>query len=357
MINRLKTTFANKRIFITGHTGFKGTWMLAVLNYLGNNEVMGYALAADDGSMYNAIDGDSLCHSIIADIRDADRLTEEISRFQPDYIIHLAAQALVIDAYQFPAYTWDVNVMGTVNVMNAIKLSGHNCYAVLVTTDKVYENKEWYYPYRENDTLGGHDPYASSKAAAELAVSSFRRSFFPIHEYAKHQQAIASARAGNVIGGGDWSANRLVPDIARALLSEGSVVVRNPNSVRPWQHVLEPVCAYLLLASQLGQDPKLHSQAYNIGPNQEDVLSVEELVNKCLMAWGGGTYTNLPNASAVHEANLLQLDISLAKNLLNWQPKWNSAKAIEMTIDWYKNHLNQQFALTLAQVDEYLSSE
>lgn len=331
----LQEFYKGKKVMLTGHTGFKGAWMLKTLSLLGA-EIKGYALdPLTKNDLFYLIDGDSICTSVIADLRDKKRLEEEIVSFQPDFVFHLAAQPLVRLSYEIPAETFEVNVIGTANVLDVVRLLEKKCDVVLITTDKVYCNEEWIYPYRENDRLGGYDPYSASKACAELVIDSYRNSFFNTNKYKEHKKAIAVARAGNVIGGGDWSKDRLIPDIAKAFAQEQPVVIRNPNSVRPWQHVLEPVVGYLLLGANLANDPLKYSQAYNFGPHLSDALPVEEMLKLAIASWGKGEYIVEQIEGQPHEAGLLKLDISKAIAELRWQPKMNAQKAVSMTIDWY----------------------
>ena len=335
MFKKLQQTYQGKKVFLTGHTGFKGAWMLKTLSLLGA-EVKGYALAPQTpNDLYHLIDGDTICDSVIADLRDKKRLEDEILSFQPDFVFHLAAQPLVRLSYEIPSETFMVNAIGTAHVLDAVRLLDKKCDLVLITTDKVYHNNEWLYPYRENDRLGGYDPYSASKACTELVIDSYRSSFFNIKTYNTHQKAIAVARAGNVIGGGDWSQDRLIPDIAKAFAVEKPVVIRNPNSVRPWQHVLEPVIGYLLLGAHLAVNPLQFSQAYNFGPHLSDALPVEEMLKLAIASWGKGEYVVEQVEGQPHEAGLLKLDISKAINELNWQPKMNAQQAVSMTMDWY----------------------
>ena len=335
MFKKLQQTYQGKKVFLTGHTGFKGAWMLKTLSLLGA-EVKGYALAPQTpNDLYHLIDGDTICDSVIADLRDKKRLEDEILSFQPDFVFHLAAQPLVRLSYEIPSETFMVNAIGTAHVLDAVRLLDKKCDLVLITTDKVYHNNEWLYPYRENDRLGGYDPYSASKACTELVIDSYRSSFFNIKTYNTHQKAIAVARAGNVIGGGDWSQDRLIPDIAKAFAIEKPVVIRNPNSVRPWQHVLEPVIGYLLLGAHLAVNPLQFSQAYNFGPHLSDALPVEEMLKLAIASWGKGEYVVEQVEGQPHEAGLLKLDISKAINELNWQPKMNAQQAVSMTMDWY----------------------
>lgn len=335
-MNEELNIFKGKKIFLTGHTGFKGSWLLTWLHKLGAN-VKGYALSPQkEQCLYNSMQGDALCESVIADIRDEQRLQKELSDFQPDFVFHLAAQPLVRLSYKEPLETYQTNVIGTGNLIHALQSVNKKCTALLVTTDKVYENLEWDYPYRENDRLGGYDPYSSSKACCEILISSFRQSFFNINNYDNHQKAIIAARAGNVIGGGDWSDDRIIPDIVRALQQDKPIQVRNPMAVRPWQHVLEPVYGYLMLAAKAHNNPQKYTGAWNFGPHLEDCLTVETLVNKAIQVWGSGQYESPKLKGQPHEAGLLKLDVSKAYSQLGWKPKWNSAKAIEATIEWYK---------------------
>jgi CDP-glucose 4,6-dehydratase len=352
----LKKTYSGKRVFVTGHTGFKGTWLVAILHLLGA-EVKGYALAPEEETnMYALVQGDKLCSSVIADIRDKAKLKEEILAFQPDFVFHLAAQSLVRRSFEQPTETYEINVLGTAYVLDALRSMEKKCHAVIITTDKVYENREWWHPYRENDPLGGFDPYSSSKACAEISTASFRRSFFNPEKYEQHQKAVASARAGNVIGGGDWSKDRIIPDLVKAFSKDKILWMRNPDSVRPWEHVLEPLSGYLLLGAKLEQDPQKYADAYNFGPYAEDNLTVAELVKKAIKIWGSGTYQFLPDENAPHEAKLLRLDISKAINELGWKPKWNSDKALEMTLEWYKQYASGALEVTNSQIKEYFSA-
>lgn len=344
--------YKGKNVLITGHTGFKGAWLVAILHKLGA-EILGYALEQETSHcIYNEIDGDSLCESVIGDIRDKAKLEKLIIEFQPDFVFHLAAQALVIKSYVIPSETFEVNVVGTANLLESLNKLTKKCTVVVVTTDKVYENNEWEYPYNENDRLGGYDPYSASKACAELVVSSFRNSFFNIAEVEDHKKAIVSVRAGNVIGGGDYSENRIIPDVINALMKGEQIVLRSPNSIRPWQHVLEPLFAYLKLGLYLSENPERFSQSFNIGPKSDDNLTVKELVQKAIAIWGSGEYVTTGDAK-LHEAGILNLDISLAASLLNWAPVYDSYEAIEKTIKWYKKE--DKTAITNKQIEEYLS--
>jgi len=355
MFETLRNTYKDKRVFLTGHTGFKGSWLLLILKELGA-VVKGYSLAPKhDRDLYIQIKGDELCQSVIADGGDADRLRSELLDFQPDFVFHFAAQALVIDSYKDPLFTYETNVTGTANVLEALRFLEKQCSSVLITTDKVYENKEIDYAYKETDELGGFDPYSNSKACAELVISSYRRSFFSPKTYTEHLQAVASARSGNVIGGGDWSENRIVPDIVRSLESSEKLIVRNPNAVRPWQHVLDPLNAYLWLGHKMRTEGADFFEAFNFGPELEDKLSVQELVETALESWGSGEFEICENPDAVHEAGLLMLDIEKAKSKLGWSPKYRAKQAIHETIDWYKNAGKEQRAYSLKQIKNFYS--
>lgn len=329
--------YRNKKVFLTGHTGFKGSWLLVWLNILGA-KVKGYSLApAPDNDLFGQIKGQERCENVFADLKDKVRLEKEIIAFEPDFIFHLAAQPLVRLSYEIPSETFLVNAIGTAYVLDAVQKLNKPCHVILITTDKVYENLEWHYPYREIDRLGGYDPYSASKAAAELVISSYRNSFFNTIDFQKHNKSIASARAGNVIGGGDWAKDRIIPDIIRALQKEETVQLRNPNAVRPWQHVLEPLSGYLQLGVKLTEDPVKYAEAWNFGPFQADNLSVEELSKVALKVWGSGTFKYANLNGQVHEAGLLSLDISKTIASLQWKPKMNAQQAIQMTIEWYKS--------------------
>lgn len=335
MLEELKEKYSGKKVFLTGHTGFKGSWLLKTLSILGA-VVKGYALTPKhDDDLYNLIGGDNLCTSIIADLRDKDRLSKEILEFEPDFIFHLAAQPLVRLSYQIPSETFEVNAIGTAYVLDAARMLDKKCSLVLITTDKVYQNNEWVYPYRETDRLGGYDPYSASKACTELVINSYRNSFFNTANYFEHEKSIAVARAGNVIGGGDWSKDRIIPDIVNSIKNDKVLIVRNPKSIRPWQHVLEPIVGYLLLGIKIDQKPTEFSGAWNFGPFDEDAFTVEDLVKLAISIFGRGTYGCPVLENEPHEAKLLRLDISKAVQLLGWKPLLSSSEAIALTMNWY----------------------
>lgn len=344
--------YENKKIFLTGHTGFKGSWMLCWLNLLGA-QVKGYALEPEqNNSIFNLIHGNALCQSIIADIRDKKKLHHEIENFNPDIIFHFAAQPLVRRSYQIPSETFEVNVIGTSNILESVIPLNKKCTVVCITTDKVYENKELDYHYKENDRLGGYDPYSASKAATETAINSFRNSFFNRKNYDSHQKAIVSARAGNVIGGGDWSDDRIMPDIVRALQNKKEIEIRNPHAIRPWQHVLEPLNGYLLLAMLAYENYDAISNAYNFGPQPKDHLPVKNVVETSIQHWGSGNWKDISNMKQPHEAGLLMLDINKAQQELHWHPKLDFNSAVEWTINWYKSN-DDKFEFTQKQINRY----
>lgn len=351
-------TFRGKKIFITGHTGFKGSWLTVWLQKTGA-EIKGYSLSPeDDESLFDKIKSKLDCESVFSDIRDKEKLESEILKFQPDYIFHLAAKSLVRYSYSYPLETFETNVTGTANVLNSLIKLKKKCSVVIVTTDKVYENKEWIYPYRENDRLGGYDPYSSSKACAELVVNSYRNSFFNSDNYKLHQKAVSTARAGNVIGGGDYSKDRIIPDMVKSLKQNKTLIIRNPDSTRPWQYVLEPLSGYMLLASRLNQQPPEYSGAYNFGPRLDDNLTVEELVRMAIDCFGKGKYKISKNKNEPHEASSLRLDISKSVLELNWKPVLNSNEAVIKTIDWYKSSMNKSqniFNLTSDYINDFIN--
>jgi CDP-glucose 4,6-dehydratase len=329
------SAYAGKKVFLTGHTGFKGAWLLQILHQLGA-EIVAYSLAPEHkNDLYWQISGDALCRSAIADLSDAELLRKEICDFQPDFVFHLAAQALVRRSYREPVSTFAANVMGTAHVLEAIRGLEKPCVGVVITTDKVYENPERGEAFTESDKLGGHDPYSASKAAAEIVIESYRRSFFDPAKYAEHGKCIASVRAGNVIGGGDYSEDRLIPDIVRAIEARQPVTLRNPQSVRPWQHVLEPVFAYLQLGAKMAEAPQRYCSAYNIGPERSDERTVAQVTNAFYEAYGQPAAFDLKPDETMHEAGLLMLDNSRIKSELGWKPALSADEAIRWTAAWY----------------------
>jgi len=328
----INSFWSGMRVLVTGHTGFKGSWLSFWLHQLGA-EVFGVALEPETNpSLFGQLHLEKNIHHFIGDIRDEILIRQKIITIQPDIVFHLAAQPLVRRSYREPLLTWQTNVMGTANLLNALVEIKSTCAVVIVTTDKVYENREWIYPYRECDRLGGLDPYSSSKASAEIAVSSWRSSFFSIDSTVR----IATARAGNVIGGGDWSEDRIIPDLVRALSNNKPVLVRNPQSVRPWQHVLEPLKGYMRLAQILYESENLQFQsAFNFGPEAKDFRCVQELVENALKVWPG-SWVQSTQVQAPHEAGLLSLAIDKVRSVISWQPKWNFEESVLHTLEWYK---------------------
>jgi CDP-glucose 4,6-dehydratase len=345
--------YAGRKVFVTGHTGFKGSWLCEWLLGLGA-EVTGYSLPPPtQPALFEQLGLAGRLDHQEGDIRDATALAEAVGRAEPDFIFHLAAQSLVRESYRSPVGTYQTNVMGTIHLLEAARALKKRCAVLCVTTDKCYENREWLYGYREEDPLGGHDPYSSSKGAAEIAIAAWRRSFF-----AGHPARVASARAGNVIGGGDWAADRIVPDCVRALQRSEPVAVRNPHATRPWQHVLEPLSGYLWLAARLYQPSTLNSQlasAFNFGPGHDANRSVRELVEEMLKHWPGH-WEDRSQRHAVHEASLLQLATDKAQALLGWSPVWTFPTAIKQTIEWYHRAATSARAaatLTRRQIEQY----
>jgi CDP-glucose 4,6-dehydratase len=327
--------YFGKKIFLTGHTGFKGSWLSLWLAAMGA-KICGFSLSAEKESLFNICDVKSkLDQSIIGDIRNAKLIEDVMIKFQPDILIHMAAQPLVRISYQDPKETYETNLIGTLNVFEAARKSKNLKAIVNVTTDKCYENKEINYAYKENDQLGGYDPYSSSKACAEILTSSYRRSFF-----VKEGIHLASARAGNVIGGGDFSSDRIIPDIFRSICDKKQVELRFPNAIRPWQHVLDPLHGYLLLAKNLYEKGEIFAKAYNFGPEKDVEVNVENLTKIFIEKIGFGSY-QVDNQSNLHEAGILKLDNNLAKSELQWKPKLNFHETINWTIEWYKNYLTK----------------
>ena len=352
--------YVGKTVFVTGHTGFKGSWLCLWLERLGAR-VVGYALAPPTiPSLFEQAGVTGGIEHHIGDVRDGAALSAALAAANPDFVFHLAAQPLVIDSYAAPAETFATNVTGSINLMEAVRGSGMRGAVVMVTTDKVYLNREWEYGYREDDPLGGHDPYSASKAAMEVAVASWRDSFFAPDKVSEHGVRIASARAGNVIGGGDWSANRLVPDLMRMLARNGAPTLRNADSLRPWQHVLEPLAGYLWLGARLaGPQGERFAEAWNFGPLPTDVRSVGELADAVLAAWDAPGWNDATQAGALHEAGLLRLSIDKAVGQLGWRPVWNFAETANRTAGWYKSVAAQPQsarAATLADLDAYLTA-
>jgi CDP-glucose 4,6-dehydratase len=346
-------------VWLSGHTGFKGSWLALWLLHWGA-VVEGYALDPEAGGgtpLFSLLGlSQGLSHDGRADLADLDHLTTRIAQFQPEVVFHLAAQPLVQRSYREPLLTWSTNVLGTCHVLEALRRLVQPCTAVMITTDKVYDNREWDYAYREVDPLGGHDPYSSSKAAAELAIASWRASYCGFGAHQRPLLRIASARAGNVIGGGDWAENRIVPDAVRALIAGQPVAVRSPGSTRPWQHVLEPLGGYLLLAERLHQDPAL-AASFNFGPDREANRSVRDLVEQVLLHWPG-SWEDRSDPAARHEAGRLDLSTDRAFQQLGWRPRWDFATTVAETVAWYRRCQAGEppRELCLEQISRYVGS-
>ncbi|HEX2659864.1 MAG TPA: CDP-glucose 4,6-dehydratase [Polyangia bacterium] len=346
--------YRGRRVLVTGHTGFKGSWLALWLQELGA-EVFGYALPPPSTPSHFDLLGLDLC-SEEGDIRDVDHLNRFFTRCRPEIVFHLAAQPLVRLSYERPMETYATNVMGSLAVYEACRRAGSVRSLVSITTDKVYENREWTWGYREIDPMGGHDPYSASKACADLATTSYRRSFWPVGLFGKtHQTLLATARAGNVIGGGDWGADRLVPDLMRAAARAGEATLRNPASTRPWQHVLEPLCGYLMLGQRLWDGDTTAAQAWNFGPAAEGVMTVLEVVERLRKSWPALKYRVDPPEQAPHEANLLTLDCAFARTALGWRPIWDGAPGFERTAEWYRALHEHGQVLTRTQLAEYVA--
>ncbi|HWQ89005.1 MAG TPA: CDP-glucose 4,6-dehydratase [Desulfitobacteriaceae bacterium] len=344
-----------KKVLVTGHTGFKGSWLTIWLKMLGA-EVSGYALkplTTQDNFVVAGLDR-KINHRI-GDVRNYEQLLQCFYEAPPEIVFHLAAQPLVRESYSNPKSTYDINVGGTVNVLECCRQVESVRVIVNVTTDKCYDNKEWVWGYRENDRLGGYDPYSSSKACSELVTEAYRKSFFNPGSFSTHGKSLASARAGNVFGGGDWQADRIVPDSIRHLERGEPIIVRSPHAIRPWQHVLEPLSGYLLLAEKMAGNPSAHAEGWNFGPEDSSFLSVGALVDNIVKIWGEGSWQGHSNPAALHEANLLKLDINKAKSLLGWSPQWNIEKAVAETVSWYKQYRSgDMYNLCCQQITDYM---
>ncbi|HQU82113.1 MAG TPA: CDP-glucose 4,6-dehydratase [Pyrinomonadaceae bacterium] len=346
----MRDFWQGKKVLITGHTGFKGSWLAFWLNKLGA-EVCGFSLAPETSpNLFENLEIENKIRSNFGDIRDLPSFEKVISEFQPEIVLHLAAQSLVRRSYREPVETYTTNVIGTINILEAVRKTESVKSVVIITTDKVYENKEWLWAYRENERLGGFDPYSNSKACAELAVSSYRNSFF-----AESDCLIATARAGNVIGGGDWSEDRLLPDVFRSLIFGEKLEIRNPASIRPWQHVLEPLAGYLKLAEKLYNGERSFAESWNFGSEDADAKPVGWILEKIKNIWSGDVNWEISQAKQPHEAKLLKLDSTKAKTELGWLPKLNLDEAINLTAEWYRGFKDKKdlIELTEKQVDFY----
>jgi CDP-glucose 4,6-dehydratase len=348
-----------KRVFLTGHTGFKGGWLVLWLSSMGA-KVTGYGLAPNTTPNFFEVArvSSDLEQSHIADIRDLEKVQKAMADAKPDIVIHMAAQPLVRYSYANPVETYATNVMGTVNLLESIRVMECVRAVVVVTTDKCYENNEWAWGYRENEPMGGHDPYSNSKGCAELVTSGYRQSFFSPEKYSKHKVAIASARAGNVIGGGDWSEDRLIPDAIKAFEAKEALMIRNPLATRPWQHVLEPLSGYLILAQALYEKGVNFNGGWNFGPRDDDARSVQEVINLLIKGWGSAATWTQDQSEQPHEAHSLKLDCSKARQYLNWVPRWSLEQAIENIAQWQQAHQQQgnMHEISLKQIASYQNS-
>ncbi len=342
--------WSGKTVLITGHTGFKGSWLALWLQKL-NVNVIGYALSAPTSpSLFEVAEVSKNMRSVVGDVRDVDSLKALIKEHNPDIVIHLAAQALVRHSYEFPVETFATNVMGTVNVLEAVRASSTVRAVLVITSDKCYENKEWVWGYRESDAMGGYDPYSSSKGCAELVIAAYRNSFFK-----EAGIALASARAGNVIGGGDWARDRLIPDIVRSFMDSEVVTIRNPPSIRPWQHVLEPLHGYMVLLKHMVEHGESFSEGWNFGPDMGDAKPVSWIADQLAGLWGGDAQWKQDDSQHPHEAHCLRLDTSKARSLLGWGPQLRLSTALEWVVEWYRDFhqgINMR-AITEAQIDRF----
>lgn len=349
--------WSGKNVFLTGHTGFKGGWLTVWLSSMGA-KVTGYSLSPNtEPNLYIAAKIESLCgRSNIGDIRNLEQLKSALVQSKPEVVIHMAAQPLVRYSYDNPVETYSTNVMGTVHVLEAVRACDSVKAVVVVTSDKCYENKEWLWGYREADSMGGYDPYSNSKGCTELVVAAYRQSFFPEHAFSKHGVAIATGRAGNVIGGGDWSTDRLIPDAIKAFKKNVPLKIRNPGAVRPWQHVLEPLSGYLVLAQSLYEHGASFNGGWNFGPQDNDMRSVQEVIDLLIKRWGCDASWQQDELNQLHEAHLLKLDCTKARQLLRWESVWSLEESVESIVNWHQAFWREEDMLetTLGQIQSYL---
>ena len=353
-MKNFNNVYKGKRVLVTGHTGFKGSWLSIWLKELGA-EVIGYSL-----DPYTEKDNFVLSHlsekivDIRGDIRDRKHLRKVFDKYQPEIVLHLAAQPLVRISYDIPVETYETNLMGTINILEEIRNCENTKIGIMITTDKCYENKEQICGYRENEAFGGYDPYSSSKGACEIAIQSWRKSFFNPKDYEKHGKSIASVRAGNVIGGGDWAKDRIVPDCIRALEEGKDIEIRSPRSIRPWEHVLEPLSGYLLLGQKMMEDPIKYCEGWNFGPNLDAIVNVWEVAEKIVKNYGKENLKDISDPNALHEAKLLLLDITKSRFELGWKPTLTIDKSIELTAEWYKRYVNEDvYQLCVEQINKF----
>ncbi len=348
--------YKGKKILVTGHTGFKGSWLSIWLHELGA-EVIGVGqdpFTERDNYVLTGLKDKII--DLRGDIRDGQLMKEIFQKYQPEIVFHLAAQPLVRLSYEIPVETYETNVMGTIHILEAIRVTDSVKVGVMITTDKCYENKEQIWGYRENEPMGGYDPYSSSKGAAEIAIASWRRSFFNPAHYERHGKSIASVRAGNVIGGGDWALDRIIPDCIKALEAGKPIEIRSPKAIRPWQHVLEPLSGYMLLAMKMWDEPTKYCEGWNFGPHAESISTVWDVATKVVENYGRGELCDLSNSNAVHEAKLLMLDISKAKFELGWEPRMNIDETVALTVEWYKEYKYENvYSICLKQIEKFTS--
>ncbi len=359
MIDIFNNFYKGKKVLVTGHTGFKGSWLSIWLNELGA-EVVGIGLdpySEKDNYVLSGI-GDKIRADIRADIQDLQKMKEIFVEYQPEVVFHLAAQPLVRLSYEIPVETYQANVMGTINIMEAIRATDSVKVGVMITTDKCYDNMEQMCGYKEDDPFGGYDPYSSSKGACEIAIQSWRRSFFNPEDYGKkHHMSLASVRAGNVIGGGDWAKDRIIPDCIRAIEAGKPINIRSPKAVRPWEHVLEPLSGYMLLAQKMWENPTEYCEGWNFGPETDAVSTVWEVATKLVESFGKGELKDVSDPNALHEANLLMLDITKAKTRLGWKPRLNAIETIGLVTDWYKRYQKEDvYELCINEINSFLKS-
>lgn len=346
--------YKGKKVLVTGHTGFKGSWLSIWLNELGA-EVIGYA--QDPYTSKDTFVLSDLSNKIVdirGDIRDRVHLREVFEKYQPEIVFHLAAQPLVRLSYDIPVETYETNLMGTINILEEIRNSESVKVGIMITTDKCYENKEQIWGYRENEAFGGYDPYSSSKGACEIAIQSWINSFFNPKDYEKHRKSIASVRAGNVIGGGDWAKDRIVPDCIRALEIGKDIEIRSPKSIRPWEHVLEPLSGYLLLGQKMLEEPTRYCEGWNFGPTLDGIVNVWEVASNIIKYYGKGKLKDVSDPNALHEAKLLLLDITKARFELGWKPTLTIEQSIELTVEWYKKYQKENvYKLCVEQIEKF----
>ena len=358
MIDLFDGFYKGKRVLVTGHTGFKGSWLSIWLHELGA-EVVGVSLDpfSDRDNFVLSNIGNKIKADLRADIRDLVKMKSIFAEYKPEIVFHLAAQPLVRLSYDKPVETYETNVMGTINVLEAIRTTDSVKVGVMITTDKCYDNKEQMRGYKEDDPLGGYDPYSSSKGACEIAIQSWRRSFFNPEDYDKcHHVSLASVRAGNVIGGGDWSRDRIIPDCIRALEAGKPIEIRNPKAVRPWEHVLEPLCGYMMLAQKMWERPTEYCEGWNFGPESESISTVWEVATELVNNFGRGELVDTSDSPSLHEANLLMLDISKVKTRLGWHPTLNIKQTMALVADWYKKYQQMDvYNLTVEEINHFVN--